>query len=77
MINGLACADLAHAGPSEERHRRPSQRDPPDPEGGHRDAFLPRSRKGRSLFVFRLKGTYDAEFTICRFLHVDLSLRCL
>lgn len=40
--------DPAHEGPVEARNSGPSQRDPADTKGGHRDAFFTRSCEGES-----------------------------
>lgn len=47
----ILCVDLTDERPVEEGDSRPSQWDPADPEGGHRDALLTRARKGESTLM--------------------------
>lgn len=60
------CSDFAHEGPPEERRRRPPQRHPADPEGGHRDAFLTRTGQGQFLspIVSAAQCEPEADFPV-------------
>lgn len=60
----MSCLDPDHEGPVEAGNSGPSQRDPADTEGGHRDAFFTRSCEGESGQSPIMFGHYPSSSSI-------------